>query len=81
MMIVLNKNFQMIGDFNVCCFPERGDNVLAKCSKYIRSYTSFPQVVYLKCETESEKKWLGSNTEKFYFDGQNIIEIDDDSFL
>ncbi len=80
-MLVLDKNFQLIGDFGVYCFPENGDDVLQKCSKHVRNCGVLPQVVYLKSETNSDKKWLGGNSEKFYFDGYNIVEINEDDIL
>ncbi|STQ85790.1 hypothetical protein LS73_008295 [Helicobacter muridarum] len=77
-MLILDKNFQSIGGFGVYCYPENGDDVLKICSDHVRRYNVFPQVVYLKSENQSEKKWLGSNSEKFYYNGHNIMEIDEE---
>ncbi|RDU73702.1 hypothetical protein CQA66_00505 [Helicobacter aurati] len=80
-MLILDKNFQPIGGFGVYCFPENGDNVLQLCSNHVRQYNILPQIVYLKSENQSEKKWLGSNSEKFYYNGQYIIEIDEEEIF
>lgn len=77
-MQILDKNFRVIGGIGVFCFPESGENMLQKCSKHVRASGIPPQVVYLRSETDSDKKWLGGNSDKFYFDGRDIIEIDDD---
>ena len=76
-MLILDKNFQLIGGFGVYCFPENGEDVLRKCSDHVRSHNVLPQAVYLKSESMSEKKWLGSNSQKFYYDGTHIIELDE----
>ena len=80
-MQILDKNFQVIGGFGVPCFPEMGENILQKCSKHVRATGILPQVVYLRSETPSDKKWLVGNSEKFYYDGHDIVEIDEDDFM
>ena len=76
-MLILDKNFQAIGGFGVCCFPENGDDMLKECTQHLRKQGIAAQVVYLKAENNSDKKWLGSNSEKFYYNGYNIVEEDD----
>ncbi|WP_245945577.1 hypothetical protein [Helicobacter didelphidarum] len=80
-MQVLDKNFQIIGGIGVCCFPEHGEDMLQKCTNHVRLHGILPQVVYLKSETPSDKKWLGGNTEKFYYNGRNIVEVDENDLM
>lgn len=79
-MLILDKNFQVVGGIGVCC-SERGDDVLIKCTKHLKSCRVTPQVVYLKAETPGDRKWLGGDSEKFYYNGINITEIDEDGFI
>ncbi|TLD80033.1 hypothetical protein LS81_009825 [Helicobacter trogontum] len=79
-MLILDKNFQVVGGIGVCC-SERGDDVLIKCTKHVKNCGITSQVVYLKAETPSDRKWLGGNSEKFYYNGISIVEIDEDDFI
>ncbi|AQQ60449.1 MULTISPECIES: hypothetical protein [Helicobacter] len=79
-MLILDKNFQVVGGIGVCC-SERGDDVLIKCTKHVRNSGITSQVIYLKAETPSDRKWLCGNSEKFYYNGVSITEIDEDDFI
>lgn len=79
-MLILDKNFQVVGGIGVVC-SERGDDVLYKCTQHVKGCGITPQTIYLKAETQGDRKWLGGNSEKFYYNGISIMEIDEDSFI
>ncbi len=80
-MLILDKNFQVVGGVGVYCDPGKGDNVLAKCTRHVKRCGITSQVVYLKAETPIDRKWLGGNSEKFYYNGFTIAEIDEDDII
>lgn len=79
-MLILDKNFQVVGGIGVVC-SEMGNDVLTKCTRHVKNCGISPQTIYLKAETPGDRKWIGGNSEKFYYNGISITEIDEDDFI